>query len=101
VTNPIMPTVTAEEYAIDRYQLTVHTSLGRRVALNGQHFTLKAQDWPTPELAEQAASAASHIFARNEAYRYFPIDKMADHIAADLNQDISRPYGMSLILEPV
>lgn len=99
MTAPLIPNVDAATYQAEHF--TVHTSLGRRVALNGEHFTLKAQDWPTPALAEQAASAAAVIFNRGEVYRYFPLDNMADVIARDLGQDLERPYAFALILEPV
>lgn len=101
MTAPIVPNVDAPTYNADRYGFTVHTSIGRRVALNGQHFTLYAQDWGTPELCEQAASAAAVIFNKGEVYRYFPLDNMADIIARDLGQDLERPLGFSLILKPV
>ena len=101
MTTPIWPNVSADQYAIDRYQLTVHTSLGRRVALNGQHFTLTACDWPSAKLAEEAASMAAIIFAKNEAYRCFPLENMADWIARELGQDLDRPYAYDLHLEPV
>jgi hypothetical protein len=99
MTAPLIPNVDRLTYEAERF--TVHTSLGRRVALNGQDFRLYAQDWPTLELCEQAASAAAIIFNKGEAFRYVPIDNMADHIARDLGQDLSRPYGFALILEPV
>lgn len=101
MTAPIMPTVTAEEYAVDRYRFTVYNSLPRRVALNGQHFSLQAMDWPSEKLAEEAATMASVIFNTNQAYRYFPLENMADWIARELGQDLQRPYAFDLHLEPV
>ena len=99
MTTPLIPNVDAATYQAERF--TVHTSLGRRVALNGQHFNLFAQDWPTLELAEQAASAAAIIFNKGEAYRYFPLENMANWIANELGQDLSRPYSFNLVMTPV
>lgn len=99
MTTPLIPNVDAATYQAERF--TVHTSLGRRVALNGEPYTMTACDWPSAKLAEEAASAAAVIFAKNEAYRYFPLESMADRIAQDLGQDLSRPFGFDLHLEPV
>jgi hypothetical protein len=86
--------------------LTIHRSLGRRVFLaDRQAMRLIAEDWPTDQQAEEAASLAcialtlGHTELRPD-HLHADLDRLANSIMRQLAVDDTRPYGCALLLEP-
>jgi hypothetical protein len=85
---------------------TVHRSLARVVTIGGKSYRLTAEDWQDIAQAEEAASlcailvnsAGFHLSGSTATGLESGLGKYA---RARLNVDDSRPYGFSIVVEPI
>lgn len=107
---PLLPIIDNATYNAERNPISVLRSVARRVQLGPFTFGLIAEDWPSILNCEIAASRAGEIIRLYhpafEAQEVNPfLDTLADRIRAELEIDPDpqhpRPFGCSLICEPL
>ena len=105
--SPMIPNVDKTTYDAERDPVNVLRSVARRVQIGPFAFNLTAEDWGSILNCEKAASRAGEIlriyhpaFDKNAEVTKI-LDDLADRIVGELGIDPARPFGCSLIVEPV
>lgn len=106
---PILPNVSAEQYAIDRarHEVNVLRSMGRVVQIGPHKFSIYAEDWGSIKACEEAASRCAIILnTQGHSFKDRPVeevlDQLADRIMGELGIAPDRILGCSfVVVEPV
>ena len=103
---PVVPNVSAEQYAADREAVNVINSMARIVQIGPFKFRVTASDWPDVKSAETAASmlaAILHEERHNFGVRSVNdiLDDLGERIRREMGVDDSRPLGMCFTAEPL